>query len=191
MALESFLKEYFELVIENGKEFAACTQVSCSFKASKVPNKTSGNSYFHTGNLTGHLKRRHTSQFDSLQAKRIQETSSETAQKGINSFLIHKTAAIPKRIHVEFELSKEEVEMAAIEPVTINSLPLSVFEKSGISKLLSPMLDKLGLTLNRSNIRDLVIHQANVLREQIAEEVTGKLISLKFDIASRKERGFL
>ena len=98
---------------------------------------------------------------------------------------------VKPRTLVEVELSKEEMERAAVETVTVNGLPPSVFEKSGICKLLSAMLDKLGLNLNRSNMNDRVIHQANVLRQQFSDEAMGKLVSLKFDIASRKVREFL
>ena len=101
------------MVLEDGKEVALCTQESCSFKANKVPNKTGGRSYFHTGNLTGHLKRKHTPQFECLQSKRITNAT-----------------AIPKKTLVEIELSKEEMERAAVEVITVNGLPLSVFEKS-------------------------------------------------------------
>ena len=65
------------------------------------------------------MKQKHFSEFESLQAKRLQGSSSETAQKGIDSFLIHNSPAIPKKILVEVELSKEEIERAEIEAVTV------------------------------------------------------------------------
>ena len=52
------------------------------------------------------------------------------------------------------------------------------------------MLDKLGLTLNRSSMRDRVIHQAILLHEQIFSEVIGKLVCFNFDIASPRKVGF-
>ena len=70
-------------------------------------------------------------------------------------------------------------------------LPLSVSEKTGICKLLTPILDKLDIYLNRACMHNRVLLQANQLRQVIAAEVEGKYICLKVDIASRNERGFL
>ena len=67
IVLDSLLRDYFELVCENGKEFAVCAEASCSFRASRASNKS-------VEELTSTME--YLSHFDSLQAKRIQETSS-------------------------------------------------------------------------------------------------------------------
>ena len=66
---------------------------------------------------------------------------------------------IPKKKLFQIELSRDEIESAAIEAVTMNGLPLSVFEKTGTCKLLIPILDKLDITLNRASMKDRVLLQ--------------------------------
>ena len=168
-------------------------QEGCNCRAAKVPNKSGGKPYYHTGNLANHLKLKHLEKFKLQQSKRAKHVTlaSGGTQSVMDSFMVISASAIPKKTLVEIELSEVEIERAAAEAVTINGLPLSVFEKSGICKLLSPMLNKLGMTLNRENIRERIIRQAFELRQKISSEVKNKLISLKFDIASQKERGFL
>ena len=171
MPLEPLLKDDFLVTLEDGTEISVCNQ------AKKVPNITgSGKPYFHTGNLGAHLKRK--------------RTSTNPNQTAMDLFVSVSTE-IPKKKLFQIELSRDEIESAAIEAVTINGLPLSVFEKTGICKLLIPILDKLDITLNRASMKDRVLLQANQLRKQIAAEVEGKHICLKVDIASRNERGFL
>ena len=168
-------------------------QEGCNCRAAKVPNKSGGKPYYHTGNLANHLKLKHLEKFKLQQSKRAKHVTlaSGGTQSVMDSFMVISASAIPKKTLVEIELSEVEIERAAAEAVTINGLPLSVFEKSGICKLLSPMLNKLGMTLNRENIRERIIRQAFELRQKISSEVKNKIISLKFDIASQKERGFL
>ena len=54
--LDNDFREYFEKREEGEKVLAKCK--SCKFAATLVPNKT-GKSYFHSGNLMQHLKRKH------------------------------------------------------------------------------------------------------------------------------------
>ena len=61
--LDNDFREYFERKEEGEKVFAMCK--SCKFAATPVPNKT-GKSYFHSGNLTQHLKRKHPEQHETL-----------------------------------------------------------------------------------------------------------------------------
>ena len=137
------------------------------------------------------MKRKHRERYVLLQAKRTRQgASTNIIQLAMDSFVSVPTE-IPKKKLFQIELSRDEIESAAIEAVTINGLPLSVFEKTGICKLLTPTLDKLDITLNRASMKDRVLLQANKLREVIAAEVEGKHICLKVDIASRNERGFL
>ena len=53
--LDNDFREYFERK-EGEKVLAKCK--SCKFAATPAPNKT-GKSYFHSGNLMQHLKRKH------------------------------------------------------------------------------------------------------------------------------------
>ena len=137
------------------------------------------------------MKRKHPERYTLLQAKRTQQGASTNANQTAMDLFVSVSTEIPKEKLFQIELSRDEIESAAIEAVTINGLPLSVFEKTGICKLLIPILDKLDITLNCASMKDRVLLQANQLRQQIAAGVEGKHICLKVDIASRNERGFL
>ena len=54
--LDNDIREYFERKEEGERVLAKCK--SSKFAATPVPNKT-GKSYFHSGNLMQHLKRKH------------------------------------------------------------------------------------------------------------------------------------
>ena len=125
MSLDSSLSDYFLVVLQDGTEVAICNQEDCKFKARKVPNIT-GKPYFHTGNLGAHLKRKHPEQYVLLQAKRTLQGASTTGiQTAMDSFVSVSTE-IPKKKLYQFELSRDEIESAAIEAVTVNGLPIGV-----------------------------------------------------------------
>ena len=54
--LDNDFREYFERKEEGEEVLAKCK--SSKFAATPVPNET-GKSYFHSGNLMQHLKRKH------------------------------------------------------------------------------------------------------------------------------------
>ena len=92
------------------------------------------------------MKRKHPERYVLLQAKRTLQGASTTGiQTAMDSFVSVSTE-IPNKKLYQIELSKDEIESAAIEAVTVNSLPLSVFEKTGICQLLIPILDKLDIS---------------------------------------------
>ena len=146
MPLEPLLKDDFLVTFEDGTEIAVCNQENCKFKAKKVPNITgSGKPYSHTGNLGAHLKLKHPERYTLLQAKRTQQGASTNANQTAMDLFVSVSTEIPKKKLFQIELSRDEIESAAIEAVTINGLPLSVFEKTGMCKLLIPILDKLDI----------------------------------------------
>ena len=71
----------------------------------------------------------------------------------MDSFVSESTE-IPKKKLFQIELSRDGIVSASVEAVIINSLPLPVYEKTGIRKLLTPILDKLDISLNRASMKD-------------------------------------
>ena len=63
----------------------------------------------------------------------------------------------------------------AVEAVTTNGLSLCTFEKSGIAKMLAPMLDQLNLTLTASNVRAWTIDAYQRKMRETKQTFAGKV----------------
>lgn len=87
-------------------------------------------------------------------------------------------------------MNKEMVHEYAVEAVTVNGLPLSVFEKSRISKLMSPILSKLGTSLNQRATRLLVLEAYDRKILDLKNEFLDHMVCVKTDICSRRGRHF-
>ena len=96
-----------------------------------------------------------------------------------------------KQYNVEVTVDLTEFKKAAVEEVTVNGLPFSVFDASGIEKMLLPFINKTRVCLNRRAVRSMAINQAADYRKSLAVAIKNNLVCKKFDTASRKGRGFL
>ena len=63
LKLDSDLKDFFEVKEEGTEVVNKCK--FCRFAATSAPNKV-GKAYFHSGNLTQHLKQKHREQHEML-----------------------------------------------------------------------------------------------------------------------------
>lgn len=82
--------------------------------------------------------------------------------------------------------------------MTVNGRALTIFNDSGMRKILVPIQNALRLSgnpvnINSSNIKIHIDHASNFINEQIKKEVKGILVSVKFDTTSTtcNKRGFL
>lgn len=82
---------------------------------------------------------------------------------------------------------------ARLELVTVNGQPFSLMEDSGFKKIICPIVDAMGnfVAINQSNIREMVIETARIERERLSEELRDKLLMLKIDAATCRERSVL
>jgi len=82
---------------------------------------------------------------------------------------------------------------ACIELTTVNGRPFSMLEDSGFQTILNPILKALGenQSINRHNIIQHISEAANSIRNEIICLTKNKLISLKIDGVTRKERSIL
>ena len=182
--LDNDLREFFKREEEGEKVLAKCK--FCKFAATPVPNKT-GKSYFYTGNLTQHLKRKHPEQHETLIKSKHRSSSAASSSATLDAFI---TVMRPtEKCHVDNTSDVSDFKKAVVEAVTLNGLPLSVFEASGIKKILQPIINKSGVCLDRCGVRSIVINQAESFRTALAKRLKNKLVSIKFDTALRK--GFL
>ena len=70
--------------------------------------------------------------------------------------------------NVKFTVDLTEFKKAAVEMVTVNDLPFSVFKASGIKKMLQPIINKTHVCLSRHAVRSMVINQAADYRKSLA-----------------------
>ena len=129
--LDNDFRENFERK-EGEKVFAKCK--SCKLAATPAPNKT-GKSYFHSGNLMQHLKRKHPrTAWNVDQTKRSIFICSVFKCHLIDAFVTVMRSA--EKGHLDYTIDVSDFKKAVVDAVTLNRLPLSVFEASGIKKIL-------------------------------------------------------
>jgi hypothetical protein len=84
---------------------------------------------------------------------------------------------------------------SAVEMVTVNGLPFSVVQKSGVQKLFQPYLQAIPPSTRRSIDRHSVTvsisAKAEKFRNELRKKCHRKLIPLKLDCGVRKTRCFL
>ena len=137
--LDNDFREYFKRKEEGEKVLAKCK--SCKFAVTPVPNK-SGKSYFHSGNLRQHLKRKHPEQHETLIKSKGRSSSAASSSATLDAFV---TVIRPaEEGHVDYTIDVSDFKKAVLEAVTLNGLPLSVFEASGIKKILQQLICKCG-----------------------------------------------
>ena len=106
---------------------------------------------------------------------------------------MHLSLSVDRAIqyNVEVTVDLTEFKKAAVEEVTVNGLPFSGFDASGIKKMLQSFINKTHVCLNRRAVRSMAINQAADYRKSLVVAIKNNLVSVKFDTASRKGRGFL
>ncbi|XP_051977288.1 uncharacterized protein LOC127639367 [Xyrauchen texanus] len=141
----------------------------------------------HGGNLQRHLQRRHPA-----------EHAETTAQKRPASVdgLTTLDVAVVKRAKItglHVQLSPNIIKDACIELVTINGRPLSLMEDSGFRKIIDPIQEAIGndFNINSTNICEMVSDVAQGEREQLKNELNGRLLMLKIDSATCRDRTVL
>lgn len=101
-----------------------------------------------------------------------------------------------KACKVSISLEPKELVKACVEIVTVNGRPLRALEDSGFRKIIDPILksfakNDIKLTINKQNIHDDIQSYNDLLKNKIKEDIKDKIISLKFDIASKHNKSIL
>jgi len=99
-----------------------------------------------------------------------------------------------KKQSISIELTAKELMNACTELVTVNGRPFELLEDSGFLKILNPLLKGLGdsfYVINKRNVRSNVITKSNEVVENIKDSIKNKLLCLKMDCASRKDKSIL
>lgn len=95
--------------------------------------------------------------------------------------------------HVFVKITREQFLDGVIELVTKNGKPTSIFLDSGMKKMIQPLMQafKPPVSLHHENVTKLIKSEAVAVKKEISELFKYKMISLKIDIVTRLERGFL
>ncbi|KAG0437735.1 hypothetical protein HPB47_017308, partial [Ixodes persulcatus] len=90
-------------------------------------------------------------------------------------------------------ISDQIIVSACVELCSVNGRPFALMEDSGFRQILDPLLDGLSTktVINAENIRTRVALLADEMREEIRQQVKGRLISLKVDCVTRMDRSML
>jgi hypothetical protein len=95
--------------------------------------------------------------------------------------------------YVLVKITRDEFLEGAIEFVTCNGRPSKIFSDSGMKKMVGPLMQafKPPVSLHHEKLIALVENEAESVRKEIMELFGADLFSLKIDIVTRLDRGFL
>jgi len=167
---------------------ATCTIEECDYVY--TPKK---GSEVHSKPLIDHLKRKHPDIYK--KAVEVEDSKKQRPNESMDYYLQSPSQGPndeqePPKI-IKFSTTKKSIREMAVEAVSTNGLPLCVFEKSGIAKMLAPVLNQLDLTLSATNVRAWTIDAAQKKVEETKQAFAGKMISVKVDLCTRRGRHFI
>ena len=85
---------------------------------------------------------------------------------------------------IKFPITCQSVKDMAVETATVNGFPLCSFEKSGIVKMLAPILNQLNLKLIASNVQAWTIEAYQRKITETKKTFAGKMVSVKVDLCT-------
>lgn len=92
-------------------------------------------------------------------------------------------------------MTSQNLKLACLELVTVNGRPFTLIEDSGFRKIINPIIEAISkkdkISINSSNIRDMVAPSAQECKNDIINDVKNRMVSLKVDAATRIGRSFL
>ncbi|KAG5853100.1 hypothetical protein ANANG_G00069520 [Anguilla anguilla] len=158
----------------------------------------------HAGNLQRHVQRIHPSAFarllSSIDMEDLSVPSSSSAKRPFSAVdsertidCIQDTEVVKKPRSEQFYITPNSLMEACVELVTVNGRPFSLMDDSGFRKILEPVLDIMGksVRIDSSSVRDMVCDVAERERENLRNWLKGKLLMLKVDAATYRDRSVL
>ncbi|KNC27041.1 hypothetical protein FF38_02299 [Lucilia cuprina] len=141
----------------------------------------------HGGNLERHLRKVHPNIFESYSEKKLHGgvlitkikrdllNASPANDSFTTSFNSETTPTLSSAIN------KEHIQMALVELFTKCGRPLSLAEDRPFKMLVTPILEALDMKVNEHSVMKLITKYSNNIKNEIKEELRGRLISLKID----------
>lgn len=127
-------------------------------------------------NFVRHFRTRHT---EKASAEGLQKDGTPATKKP--RLVAKRPCAIDKRTIVE----------ASVKLVANHNLPISCFEWEAMRLLYDPLTAAVGMSMDTRILKGHVTVSADLIKDAIANEMKGLLVSLKIDSASRHNRHVL
>lgn len=122
----------------------------------------------------------------------------EGEQSSLTQFIQHKKesnliSADFSRVvhHATFRCSEAEVIQNLVQIFTVHRRPLYMLEDESFKWFINPYLKACRIKMNRKKMMKIIISEASKKKLQLIQTLKNRLISLKFDGASRYDRKFL
>lgn len=144
-----------------------------------------------SSNLKRHLKRHHPEQFKSVELKdtecnkKLKLQQQPTGQTAISAYFSKTNKKATASI------SQEDFKTGILKMLVYNGVPLSFFQDDGFRLLSGDFARSLGIPLGRDAIREMLLKKSNEEKLKLKNELSGALISIKFDGVTRLRSHFL
>lgn len=144
----------------------------------------------HGGNLQRHIQHKHPAEYAAVSdSTGKRPASTADGQTTLDAVIVKK----PKTTGLHIQLNPDVLKDACKELVTVNGRPFTLMEDTGFRKIIEPIQQAIGndFVINSLNIRDMVSSVAHVGREKLKNELKGRLLMLKIDSATCRDRSVL
>ncbi|XP_024892141.1 uncharacterized protein LOC112467670 [Temnothorax curvispinosus] len=166
----------------------------------------------HTANLERHIMRKHPVEAQIITSERIKlqrardrknnmqdlelDVTSSNSSSSLASTEKISTNRKRKRTSVSVEIDYNEIIDACVEMTTVNGRSINFVEDSGFKRIIDPILNGLTkdgpkIVVNREIIKRQITTEAQNIREEILQDVKGRLICVKIDNATRLDRSLM
>ena len=178
----------YELFARSHNDFV-CEVEGCGIK---ISGPEAGKSKNVCSNLKRHLKRSHpglhceVKQKDEASSKRTRtdEPLPVTSKRMTDYFA-------PRLTQVTISTSPDKFKHDIVELVVKGGVSLLTMESDAMRNLIGEMAKKTNVSLNRDNVRNLIIGAANKKIQEIKDELKGRALFIKIDGCTRQNRSYL
>lgn len=184
--LQEFVGIHFS--VQDNK--ARCLLPGCCFFYTQTAGRR-----VHSKPLYHHLEKQHAEEYRGFFKSTGNSTDKKRVREVVASLCSSTDSDSPAKRRteevIEYKMSKERMQDLLVEAVAVDGLPLSVFEKSGILKLLSPIADKVGVSLSQQAVRALILEAVKGRMHELQGEFRKRLVCVKLDLCASQGRHFL
>lgn len=97
----------------------------------------------------------------------------------------------PKIRTVSYQTSKDDFKKSIISLVVKGGLSLTTFSQPAMKNLLGPAAIQLQVSLDRDQIRNMVLDEARRMKKELKDELKKKCVYIKADAATRHTRNYM
>ncbi len=146
-------------------------------------------------NLKRHLERFHPIDYEHvIESDKSLESAKLTTSCFSNEFPATESSndlrKYVKNKAVNVVMTAEIFKKGLINLVVFNNIPLYQFSQSGFQILFGEIANNLNISLDRSSLRNLIINEANIRKEELRNKLQGKHLFLKMDGATRHRTNY-